>query len=402
MSWNKVFDLVLNLKRDYERKFKIDHYNIKIWANELNDKRYIDFLSCLELTIESELVMLRYGLSSVHEDLWLNKDSLYKECRSLVIDLKNEELVITPFKKFFNLNETEENKIDLVLKQIENAKILEFTDKLDGSMQCARYYNNNIIFTGSRSLNKETSWRLKDGYSMLTENHKKMIKENDKLTFIFEYISIRDSHVVKYNKSDEGLYLIGIRNVDTGEEYSYSEISKFSKKYNIKMAQIEDIKLDEILEKCKTLKSNEKEGWILNIDGKKIKIKVDDYVYIHKILDKLSSINLVIRCISNGKFDDLIAKIPDIYRDEILNTSKIIYRYIDKINKDANYYFSKAPKDKIKFYKYVYNDVPKEVSRHVIKLYNNEPIKPLVLKFDNQYVLFKDIVGYLEKENKDE
>ena len=88
---------------------------------------------------------------------------------------------------------------------------------IDGSMQCARWYNNNIFMNGSMVLDKNASFRLEEGISMLNDDYKRMIKENQNYTFIFEYISLKDAHVVLYNKSQEGLYLIGIRNCYTGE-----------------------------------------------------------------------------------------------------------------------------------------------------------------------------------------
>ena len=65
----------------------------------------------------------------------------FLECRSVVINLKTEEIVIAPFKKFRNLNECPENDIKVVTEEIKNAKTVEITNKLDGSMQCVRWYN---------------------------------------------------------------------------------------------------------------------------------------------------------------------------------------------------------------------------------------------------------------------
>ncbi len=55
--------------------------------------------------------------------------------------------------------------------------------------------------------------------------------------------------------------------------------------------------------------SDEAEGFVINIDGYKVKLKYNDYVHIHKAISKLSSINLVIRSIADEKYDDLLAKL---------------------------------------------------------------------------------------------
>ena len=58
--------------------------------------------------------------------------------------------------------------------------------------------------------------------------YERMLREYPNITFVFEYISLKDTHVVKYTKEQEGLYLIGMRSNLTGEEYSYESILKFA------------------------------------------------------------------------------------------------------------------------------------------------------------------------------
>lgn len=75
----------------------------------------------------------------------------------MVINLKTEEIVIAPFKKFRNLNECPENDIKVVTEEIKNAKTVEITNKLDGSMQCVRWYNGEIFMSGSQAINPDMS-----------------------------------------------------------------------------------------------------------------------------------------------------------------------------------------------------------------------------------------------------
>ncbi len=103
-------------------------------------------------------------MDEMHESMWTNPGSIYRECRSVVIDVVNEQLVLAPFRKFFNLNEVDENRLENILNKIKSAKSIEITDKLDGSMQNARYYNGDIVISGSRALDRkkfvETGRRL--------------------------------------------------------------------------------------------------------------------------------------------------------------------------------------------------------------------------------------------------
>ena len=378
-NWNPVFNIVMNIKKDYINKFNDNNMNFKTWLEKLNKEEYNNIFSCLQLNQEGNILLIRYGLDEMQKGMWDNPNSIYRECRSIVIDLENEELVLTPFRKFFNLNEVEENKIDKVREEIKNAKYIEITNKLDGSMQSARWYHGEVFMAGSMAINPENSWRLEDGYNMLTEKHIKMIKEFPIFTFIFEYISKKDAHVVKYNKEDEGLYLIGIRDVTTGTEFDYNTVKIFADTYNIKCTDIENISFDECLNQMKKYRADEKEGWVINIDGHKMKLKCDDYVFLHRTLSSISSINNIIKTIADGKdFDDLLSKIPDSHKDRIIEMRDNIYKYLKNINKAIDILYKLSSKDNRKeFMIWVDNKVPNGLKGYVKDKYLKNDINIL-------------------------
>lgn len=393
-KWNKPYQLVMKIKNDYIATFgELNTYDINIWIQKLNKEEYNDFIEPLQINQENEFILIRYGLAEMQKGMWEDKNSIYRQCRSVVIDLKREELVLTPFRKFFNLNEVEENKIENIVEEIKNARYVEITDKLDGSMQSVRYYNNDYFMTGSMALNKNNSWRLQDGYNMLTDNHKEMIRDNEESTFIFEYISLKDSHVVNYTEEDEGLYLIGMIDIYTGHEFSYETIKATSEAYGIKCANIENYTFDEILDLSKTIKSDKKEGWVLNIDGHKVKIKCDDYVKLHRILDKLSSINLIIQSIADNNYDDLISKVPDMYKPRVEKISNKIFNWLKESEKYIDKMYNKAPKDdKKSFMIYVDDNVEYKFKSYVRAKYLNQKYN-LLKSNSGKYKQIKDILG---------
>lgn len=391
-KWNPVYNLIMRIKEDYYNKFHDNEKDFKVWLEKLNNKKYNDIFNSLQTNQKDNYLLIRYGIAEMQEGMWEDENSIYRECRSLVIDLEKEEIVTCPFRKFFNLNEVKENNIDTIKKDIEKAKIFEITNKLDGSMQCARWYNNNIFMNGSMALDKNASFRLEEGTSMLNDNYKRMIKENQDYTFIFEYISLKDVHVVLYNKSQEGLYLIGIRNCYTGEELSYANIKRFSKKYNVPMTNIESISFGEMLSQMKTYKSSDKEGWVLNIDGHKVKVKCDDYIQLHRILDKYASVNVIIKNIADDKFDDMMSKIPNAYKDRILMIANKIIEYRDNTLNRIDKYYKLAPKGTIKeFMMWVTNNCPKNIQGYVRNIYLNKP----------NNVLMKGYCGYKKLKDMD-
>ena len=61
----------------------------------------------------------------INTDLFTNPHSIYREGRSLVINLNTEEIVLCPFRKFFNIDEIEETSMSIVQEQMKTA-ILQY------------------------------------------------------------------------------------------------------------------------------------------------------------------------------------------------------------------------------------------------------------------------------------
>lgn len=340
MSWNPVLNKFIEIKNTYIKKFGNITYDyikgcsdksetcLERWVKELAVPEYIDILSCLELNQFKNRLLIRYArYSNIYdgevensgEDFWDRYDGFYRECRSLVIDVVNDCIILAPYKKFFNIGEVEETSLENVRARINTAKCIEFSNKLDGSMQSATWYNGEIVMAGSQMPDPELSWRLADGYRMINSNpgYKEMLQAHPTCTFIFEYISLRDAHVVKYTKDQEGLYLIGVRRIKTGKELPYNCVIALAEFYNIPTTEIYDKTLDKVISELDDKKSDEAEGFVINIDDYRVKLKYNDYVHIHKALSKLSSINLIIRSIADNQYDDLLAKLPAAYHNNV-------------------------------------------------------------------------------------
>lgn len=368
-SWNPVYNFVMQIKHDFEKKAGRVSYDkitrkkpnggfeyltcVEYWAEQLKNQEYIERLRPLEINQKGSFVLFRYanyssnaeGETEVNvfdNDFWNLYDGFYKECRSVVIDVEKETIVIAPFKKFMNLNQTEEYSLENVQKRIEKATCVEISTKIDGSMQCVSFYEGEYIMTGAQAVALDNSWRLQDGYNrfMAEDNLKRMVRENPNFTFIFEYVALKDAHVVVYTKEQEGLYLIGIRDNLTGKQLSYNNIVTLGLSYNIKlMTDIHNETLEEVLENLDKYKSNEAEGVVLYIDGFMVKVKYNDYAQVHRLLSMISAPNLIIEAVADGWIDDLISKVPDIYRWRVEVLVNLLGEYIKEQNKIVWDYF---------------------------------------------------------------
>lgn len=407
-NWCDILKVIKSVKLAYFfYNSSYGNYVFEDWLQFLREKKYskdlLDKFKPLQMNQVGDLLLIRYGLAEMQQegDMWQNPNSIYRDCRSIVIDVRTNDVVVAPFRKFFNLNEVEENNIDKVLEELKTAKRVEFTNKLDGSMQCATMYKDKILLTGSMALSPKDSWRLEDGYTKLTDGHKDMIRKHPNLTFIFEYISMKDAHVVVYNEKDEGLYLIGIRDKLTGEEFSYEKVKAFATLFEVPMTQVEDITFEQVLSDMKKYKSNEKEGWVMNIDNKhRIKLKCDDYVEIHRCCDLLCSINVLIRAIANETYDDLISKVPKGYVNRLKENAKIIFEYSIACKEAIEKHYEKIKNLETKeAMLYINSEVEKTLQFYVRERYYGREFN--VLKTKSRYKTFKEIEGVLKNTKRD-
>lgn len=395
--WNPVLNKFIQIKTEFADLFGKEalwSYNpkeetcLEYWARMLNNPAHATLIEPLQINEHDGMLLIRYAnywssddKYDTEKDFFKRYDGFYQECRSIVLDIHDEELVLTPFKKFRNLGECEDYSLDAIKERIKIAKTVEVSDKLDGSMQSARYYRGNYVMAGAQALDVKESWRLQSGYHLLTENYKQMLKDNPDYTFIFEHITEADAHVVKYSKEQEGLYLIGIRNVNTGEELSYKTVLEYASRYGVRTTKTFDKTLDEILSELGDKKSDEAEGFVLNIDGFKVKIKYDDYLLMHHMLDRLASPNAIIRAIAEGTYDDAIGRIPEGHRERVEIIANAVRNAVSQKEKQVLMYFRSAPKDDIHtFMKWVDENVPRLDRGYVRCKYLGKPYNILKTK----------------------
>ena len=439
MSWNPVLDFVTNVKNDFMNiyndyiavcglsKKNDDIYDyqsaslssykyknvIDYWVDIIDNDEYKKIISVLQINQNGDLVLLRYGNYSdifsgeediTNEEFWNLYNGFYRDCRTVVIDVKRLKVVLCGFKKFFNINELPETNEDNIRNMINNAKNIEVTDKIDGSMQLATYYGGNIVMCGSQSINPNDSWRLQDGLRMLNLDNNSRLREfivsHPNFCFIFEYVSIKDAHVVVYSKEQEGLYLIGIRNKSNGYQYPYHYVVDIANKLGIKTTKIFDKTFDEVMDDRDKYKSNEKEGYVLNIDNTLVKIKMDDYVLLHHTLSKLASVNATIKSIADGTIDDFISKVPNAYKERINRIAKYVYRYIKETDDIVNKYYDESPKDSRKnFMIYVDTHIPNEYKSYVKNKYLGNNNYYYIKSHNGHYKTLKEM-GYKDNYSK--
>lgn len=378
-------------------------------------KELLNIFKPLHITCYNNLALFKYenfielgdlGYNST-SDFFSAYDNLYRECRSVVFDVENLSIVLAPQSKFFNVNEVDEWSENNIRHMIDNAKKVEISNKIDGSNQNARYYNGEYILAGSQALDTKESWRVTEGYKLLSENYKKMLMDYPDWTFMFEYISPINQIVVYYPKEMEGLYLFGMRNVNTGDELTYADVLNIAKKYNVKTTDVYNDTFDDILNQLDDYKSSEKEGWVIRIVNQdlstfKAKLKVNDYVLMHRAVSALVSPNAVIEAIAEDKYDDFYSKVPIGMRDIVNGYRNVIWNYKELRWELCAYYKNLAYRELeenstfAEFMKWVTNNVPKVIAPDVRELIRDKNYKINYLMRHGSYYHYKEITELLE------
>lgn len=382
---------ILKIVRDVMTRTKGQTFpDFKQRVVSLHDPTYDAIFANVQTTEKGSIVLFRYGrYSDVFSgevenfgadwaNFWDAFDGVYRELRSITIDTDTLEVVTYPFNKFFNINELAETSETEVEKRIRAAASVEFSDKLDGSMVVGRYWNGDVFLTGSKSLDPKQSWRLQDSYDMVTPGIRRMLTEHPDKTFIFESLTKKDAHVVKYDDKDMGLHLIGIRNMEDYCMFSYKDVLRFAEQYEVQTTKVFDKSLNEILESLDDISSDQAEGFVANIDGWFLKIKYNQYAKMHGILSKISSINLIIRAIADGTLDDLYSKVPTVYRGRIDSVVSVVMKYVLETEGRINEFYEKNKHLNVKDFCILTNSTAdRDIRGFIIAKYKKQPYNVL-------------------------
>lgn len=102
--------------------------------------------------------------------------------------------------------------------------------------------------------------------------------------------------------------------------------------------------LEEAQEICRTYSAAEREGFVANIDGFLVKIKLDDFCSTLRIVNG-ASFNKIMEATVNNSFDDMISKIPEAFRKNIEDNYQKIINYNEQMDETIKEIIKKVPSD---------------------------------------------------------
>lgn len=195
--------------------------------------------------------------------------------RGLILEVATGKVVARPFEKFWNWGQEEVHL---------HSYPVEVTEKCDGSLGICYYYDGQWqIATRGSFDSDQVLWA-----THFLHKHWPDLSLPANLTLLFEIIYPENRIVVDY-KGREDLVLLGIRNREIGHDYFQHEIINYVKLYDFSTPYIYDVtEVQDFVERSKNLTANE-EGFVVRFsDGKRYKIKGEEYLKIHRFVSHFS------------------------------------------------------------------------------------------------------------------
>lgn len=262
---------------------------------------------------------------------------IIRECRGLTFH-SSGRLVARKLHKFKNVNESEETlscNVDFTQDHI-------IMEKLDGSLLVP-------VPNGD-----EIEWHTKMGATDVAQPVEEFVKNNPHYrdfakriiesgqTAMFEWCSRQQKIVIDY--PEDKLVLLHIRDNHTGNYHSREYVNGIANQYGIPSVAVFDGSardIDAFIEYTRGLK--DQEGFVIQFhDGKMLKIKADDYLTLHRMLDLTNQEKNVIDLIFSESADDVIAHLDSIQSDRVKafqhDAMLGIGRFTERINNMAKNY----------------------------------------------------------------
>jgi RNA ligase len=245
------------------------------------------------------LAIYNYGRKATFDCIW---DDVTCRTRGLIVDQSSGEIIARPFEKFFNYDTAYRPETAPANLPTDTPEI---TEKLDGSLGILyRFKGFTGIATRGSFASEQATWA-----SAWYGKHLADAKWPEGWTPLFEIIYPANRVVVKYDF--EGLTLLGMVNIETGEEMRYPALVTWAKGNGCRVVEL----ANKSIEECRSEDTKNAEGYVLSWHREaapsiKIKIKFNDYFRLHHLLTGLSP-KAVWEMLRDGlPFDEVTTDVP--------------------------------------------------------------------------------------------
>ena len=308
------------------------------------------------------LSIYNYSRKAQYEKVW---DNITKSCRGLVLD-NNGNVIAKTFDKFFNLEEHSSEEIP--------NEDFEVYEKLDGSLGILFWYQGKWILASKGSF---TSTQSVKGKQILSEKYN--VEPIPKGYSTLVEIIYPENRIVCNYGDDEVLVVLSMISSANGKELDYDSLLKINEETGLPV-----VKKYDGLKDYKTLKSTiskDREGYVIKFrSGLRVKIKGEDYVYLHRLLTEFSTIDIWEYLKDKKDLNFLLEKVPDEFDAWVRNTVRDLVIRHDNILKDYTEIFDNLNSKNLDRKDFAENAKKYTHSSLLFSMLNGKDVSPYIWK----------------------
>ncbi len=241
-------------------------------------------------------------------DVFPEGDAMRLEFRGIMFDKETGDILRRPLHKFFNMGERESTR------NLDFSKPHVILEKLDGSMIAPFSLPDNPhnIFWATKRADDRTYSQI-DHFLVAHPWYKDFVMDfiRNGYTPIFEWCTRKNRIVLDY--PEDRLVLLAIRNMYTGEYYSYKDMAEIAKRRNLDCVKFYDpakMPTDQFLAAVR--EAEDQEGVIVRFeDGHMVKVKSEWYCTIHRAKEAVEREHDVVKMLLSGTIDDFKALLQE-------------------------------------------------------------------------------------------
>jgi RNA ligase len=244
--------------------------------------------------------ILNYSPSAQYGKAW-DAHPVLLDCRGTIVDASGT-VIAKPFRKFFNVTERPETQIDVLAMLGEP----EIAHKLDGSMITVwRDSRGGINFATRGSFASPQAEAAAHIWRELYREAELLLR--DDATYLFELVGPNNRIVVQYPYND--LHMIGLVHTETGAEDSYQAVRNEAERIGVRHVETESASWSDLA----AIERSNFEGFVLfwHREQRRVKIKLSEYVRLHRIITGLSEHTIWEILSTGGDREVLRREIPE-------------------------------------------------------------------------------------------
>lgn len=232
--------------------------------------------------------------------------------RGLIVDHQAKRIVATPFPKFFNYGEGMAPQCGMEPLPDEPFIV---TEKMDGSLGIVFWHGDRWrVSTRGSFISTQAKWA--------EERIASVAGLMQGVTYLVEIIYTDNRIVIPYDY--EGLVLLSAYH-ENGVEFTRDELEAASDQTGMRLVKaVHYGGIDDLLTLAKSLPANQ-EGFVVRFEsGRRIKIKGDEYVRIHKLISRVTPLAVFDMLVAGDDIDKAIRELPEEFRTDLEAIRRIL------------------------------------------------------------------------------